>query len=238
MTEGVSFLAIFLETVEFMIPVYFFLLCTFAVVLLLWYAWPRLTSRDRGRITTKEYVLVAFGTVLLSMPIPLRWLSLSLWGTYSLAALSIAVLFARFFRPFFTGGSIPIREYAWLAVIVFCLPLLILSWFGTGSLVLFYLHGSFFPTTEGWAYTLGLDILLLVFGILVPLRQIGSARKRRQNARCSSSFLWQSEYILFFPLVILGNGIFQYPVPHRLPWKVADGNGCTHCHEKNDFLCF
>jgi len=183
MTEGVSFLAIFLETVEFMIPVYFFLLCTFAVVLLLWYAWPRLTSRDRGRITTKEYVLVAFGTVLLSMPIPLRWLSLSLWGTYSLAALSIAVLFARFFRPFFTGGSIPIREYAWLAVIVFCLPLLILSWFGTGSLVLFYLHGSFFPTIEGWAYTLGLDILLLVLGILVPLWQVAGARKRRQSAR-------------------------------------------------------
>jgi hypothetical protein len=182
MTEGVSFLAIFLETVEFMVPVYFFLLCTFAAVLLLWYAWPRLTGRVRGRITTKEYVLIAFGTVLLSMPIPLRWLSLSLWGTYSLAALSTAVLFVWFFRPFFTGGSTPIREYAWLAVIVFCLPLLILSWFGTGSLVLFYMHGSFFPTTEGWAYTLGLDILLLVFGILVPLRQVSSSRKRRQSA--------------------------------------------------------
>ncbi|MCK9278850.1 MAG: hypothetical protein M0P22_12270, partial [Methanoculleus sp.] len=125
MTEGVSFLAIFLETVEFMVPVYLFLLCTFAVVLLLWYAWPRLTGRDRGRITTKEYALIAFGTVLLSMPIPLRWFSLSLWGIYSLAALSTAALFVWFFRLFFTGGSIPIWEYAWLAVIVFCLPLLI-----------------------------------------------------------------------------------------------------------------
>jgi hypothetical protein len=182
MTEGVSFLAIFLETVEFMVPVYLFLLCTFAVVLLLWDAWPRLTGRDRGRITTKEYALIAFGTVLLSMPIPLRWLSLSLWGIYSLAALSTAAFFVWFFRLFFTRGSIPIWEYAWLAVIVFCLPLLILSWFGTGSLVLFYMHGSFFPTTEGWAYTLGLDILLLVFGILVPLRQVSSSRKRRQSA--------------------------------------------------------
>ena len=217
MTEGVSFLAIFLETMVFMVPVYFFLLCTFAVVLLLWYAWPRLTSRDRGRITTKEYVLVAFGAVLFSMPIPLRWLSLSLWGIYSLTALSIAVLFARFFRPFSTGGSIPIREYAWFAVIVFCLPLLILSWFGTGSLVLFYLHGSFFPTTEGWAYTLGLDILLLVFGILVPLRQIVSVRKRWQNARYSSSFLWGLSTPSFFRWSCQAAELFQYPVPHRIP---------------------
>jgi hypothetical protein len=184
MTDGVSFLAIFLETVVGLVPVYFFLLCTFTAILLLWYAWPRLTGRDRGRITTKEYVLIAFGTVLLSMPILLRWLSLSLWGIYSLAGFSTAVLFVWFFRPLLTGrGSIPTREYAWLAVIVFCLPLLILSWFGTGSLVLFYLHGSFFPTIEGWAYTLGLDILLLVLGILVPLWQVAGARKRRQSAR-------------------------------------------------------
>ena len=171
-----------LETVISLGPVYLFLLGTFAVVLFLWYAWPRLTGRDRGQVTTREYALIAFVIVLLSMPVLPRWLSLSLWGISTLAALITAALFVWFFRLFFTGGSIPIWEYAWLAVIVFCLPLLILSWFGTGSLVLFYMHGSFFPTTEGWAYTLGLDILLLVFGILVPLRQVSSSRKRRQSA--------------------------------------------------------
>jgi hypothetical protein len=75
-----------------------------------------------------------------------------------------------------------VREYAWLAVVVFCLPLLILFWFGTVSLVLLQVHSSFFPTIEAWAYVLGLDVLLLVIGILVPLRQVSCSRKRRQNA--------------------------------------------------------
>ncbi len=74
------------------------------------------------------------------------------------------------------------RESAWLAVVVFCLPLLILSWFGIVSFVLLQVHGSFFPAIEVWVYLLGLDVLLPVLGILVPLRQIGSARKRRQGA--------------------------------------------------------
>ncbi|KAF5038460.1 hypothetical protein DSECCO2_554030 [anaerobic digester metagenome] len=116
------------------------------------------------------------------MAILLRWLSLSLWGISTLAALFIAALLVWFFRPFFARGNIPVREYAWLAVVVFCLPLLILFWFGTVSLVLLQVHGSFFPTIEAWAYVLGLDALLPVLGILVPLRQIGGARKRRQGA--------------------------------------------------------
>lgn len=171
-----------LETVVSLGRVYLFLLGTFAVVLFLWYAWPRLTSRDRGRITTKEYILIAFSTVLLSMAILLRWLSLSLWVISTLAALFTAALFVWFFRPSFTGGNIPVRESAWLAVVVFCLPLLILSWFGIVSFVLLQVHGSFFPAIEVWVYLLGLDVLLPVLGILVPLRQIGSARKRRQGA--------------------------------------------------------
>lgn len=171
-----------LETVTSLGPVYLYLLGTSAVVLLLWYAWPRLTGRDRGRIATKEYALIAFVIVLLSMPVLLRWLSLSLWGISTLAALFTAALLVWFFRPSFTGGSIPVREYAWLAVVVFCLPLLILFWFGTVSLVLLQVHSSFFPTIEAWVYVLGLDVLLPVIGILVPLRQIGSARKRRQGA--------------------------------------------------------
>jgi hypothetical protein len=171
-----------LETVVSLGPVYLFLLGTFAVVFFLWYTWPRLTGRDRGQVTTKEYVLIAFGTVLLSMPILLRWLSLSLWGIYTLAGFSTAVLFVWFFRPFFTGESIPIREYAWLAVTVFCLPLLILSWFGTVSFALFWLSGSLFLTIEGWAYLIGLDVLLLVFGIIAPLRQVAGARRQRQDA--------------------------------------------------------
>lgn len=171
-----------LETVVSMGPVYLFLLGTFAVILFLWYAWPRLTGRERGRITTREYALIAFGLVLLFMLVLLRWLSLSLWGISTLAALFTAALLVWFFRPSFTGGSIPVREYAWLAVVVFCLPLLILFWFGTVSFVLLQVHGSFFPTIEVWAYVLGLDVLLPVLGIFVPLRQIGSARKRRQGA--------------------------------------------------------
>ncbi|HOI58392.1 MULTISPECIES: hypothetical protein [unclassified Methanoculleus] len=171
-----------LETVVSLGPVYLFLLGTFAVVFFLWYTWPRLTGRDRGQVTTKEYILIAFSTVLLSMAILLRWLSLSLWGISTLAALFIAALLVWFFRPFFARGNIPVREYAWLAVVVFCLPLLILFWFGTVSLVLLQVHGSFFPTIEAWAYVLGLDALLPVLGILVPLRQIGGARKRRQGA--------------------------------------------------------
>ena len=171
-----------LETVVSLVPVYLFLLGTFAVVFFLWYTWPRLTGRDRGQVTTKEYILIAFSTVLLSMAILLRWLSLSLWGISTLAALFIAALLVWFFRPFFARGNIPVREYAWLAVVVFCLPLLILFWFGTVSLVLLQVHGSFFPTIEAWAYVLGLDALLPVLGILVPLRQIGGARKRRQGA--------------------------------------------------------
>ena len=171
-----------LETVVSLGPVYLFLLGTFVVVFFLWYTWPRLTGRDRGQVTTKEYILIAFSTVLLSMAILLRWLSLSLWGISTLAALFIAALLVWFFRPFFARGNIPVREYAWLAVVVFCLPLLILFWFGTVSLVLLQVHGSFFPTIEAWAYVLGLDALLPVLGILVPLRQIGGARKRRQGA--------------------------------------------------------
>ena len=171
-----------LETVVSLGPVYLFLLGTFAVVLFLWYAWPRLTGRDRGQVTTREYALIAFVIVLLFLLVMLRWLSLSLWGISTLAALFTAALFVWFFRPSFTGGGIPVREYAWLAVIVFCLPLLILSWFGTVSFVLFQMHGSFFPAIEVWAYILGLDVLLPVIGIFVPLRQIGSARKRRRGA--------------------------------------------------------
>jgi len=170
-----------LETVVSLGPVYLFLLGTFAVVLFLWYAWPRLTGRDRGRITTREYALIAFVIVLLSMLVPFRWLSFIVWEISILAALITAALFVWFFRPFFTGGSIPVREYAWLAVVVFCLPLLILSWFGTVSFVLLQVHGSFFPTIEVWAYMLGLDVLLPVIGILVPLRQIASARKRQED---------------------------------------------------------
>ncbi|WP_243669109.1 hypothetical protein [Methanoculleus chikugoensis] len=95
-----------LETVVSLGRVYLFLLGTFAVVLFLWYAWPpRLTGRDRGRITTKEYILIAFSTVLLSMAILLRWLSLSLWVISTLAALFTAALFVWFFRPSFTGGE-------------------------------------------------------------------------------------------------------------------------------------
>jgi len=171
-----------LETVVSLGPVYLSLLGMFAVVLLLWYAWPRLTGRDRGQVTTREYALIAFVIVLLFLLVMLRWLSLSLWGISTLAALFTAALFVWFFRPSFTGGGIPVREYAWLAVVVFCLPLLILFWFGTVSLVLLQVHGSFFPTIEVWAYVLGLDVLLPVLGILVPLRQIGSARKRRRGA--------------------------------------------------------
>ena len=171
-----------LETVVSLGPVYLSLLGMFAVVLLLWYAWPRLTGRDRGQVTTREYALIAFGLVLLFMLVLLRWLSLSLWGISTLAALFTAALLVWFFRPFFVRGNILVREYAWLAVIVFCLPLLILSWFGTVSFVLFQMHGSFFPAIEVWAYILGLDVLLPVIGIFVPLRQIGSARKRRRGA--------------------------------------------------------
>ncbi|SCL74708.1 hypothetical protein L21_0591 [Methanoculleus chikugoensis] len=171
-----------LETVVSLGPVYLYLLGTSAVILLLWYAWPRLTGRDRGRIATKEYALIAFVIVLLSMPVLLRWLRLSLWGISTLAALFTAALLVWFFRPFFAGGSIPVREYAWLVVVVFCLPLLILFWFGTVAFALFQVHGSFFPAIEVWAYILGLDVLLPVIGVLVPLRQIGSARKRRQDA--------------------------------------------------------
>ncbi len=171
-----------LETVVSLGPVYLSLLDTFAVVLFLWYAWPRLTGRDRGQVTTGEYALIAFVIVLLSMPVLLRWLSLSLWGISTIAALITAALFVWFFRPFFAGGSIPVREYAWLVVVVFCLPLLFLFWFGTVSFVLLQVHGSFFPAIEVWAYILGLDVLLPVIGIFVPLRQIGSARKRRRGA--------------------------------------------------------
>jgi hypothetical protein len=64
-----------LETVISLGPVYLFLLGTFAVVLFLWYAWPRLTGRDRGQVTTREYALIAFVIVLLSMPVLPRWLS-------------------------------------------------------------------------------------------------------------------------------------------------------------------
>ena len=176
-----------LETVISLGPVYLFLLGTFAVVLFLWYAWPRLTGRDRGQVTTREYALIAFVIVLLSMPVLPRWLSLSLWGISTLAALITAALFVWFFRPFFAVGSIPVREYAWLAVVVFCLPPLFLFWFGTVAFVLLKVHGSFFPTIEAWAYLIGLDVLLPVIGILVPLRQIGSARKRRQDATVPAS---------------------------------------------------
>ena len=96
-----------LETVVSMGPVYLFLLGTFAVILFLWYAWPRLTGRERGRITTREYALIAFGLVLLFMLVLLRWLSLSLWGISTLAALFTAALLVWLFRPFFVRGGHP-----------------------------------------------------------------------------------------------------------------------------------
>ena len=117
-----------LETVVSLGPVYLSLLGMFAVVLLLWYAWPRLTGRDRGQVTTREYALIAFVIVLLSMPVLPRWLSLSLWGSHSLRPSSPPPLRLVLSTVLHRGG-IPVREYAWLAVIVFCLPLLILSWF-------------------------------------------------------------------------------------------------------------
>ncbi|WOX56548.1 MULTISPECIES: hypothetical protein [unclassified Methanoculleus] len=67
------------------------------------------------------------------MPVPFRWLSFIVWEISILAALITAALFVWFFRPFFTGGSVPVREYAWLVVVVFCLPLLFLFWCFMGN---------------------------------------------------------------------------------------------------------
>ncbi|MCE5338181.1 MAG: hypothetical protein LLF90_05790 [Methanomicrobiaceae archaeon] len=67
-------------------------------------------------------------------------------------------------------------------MIVISLPLLFLSWFGTVSFALLWLSGSLFLTIEGWAYLIGLDVLLLVFAVIVPLRQVADARRRRRDA--------------------------------------------------------